>query len=214
MDLSYTEEQELFRKSVRDFVQGRVTPERLAEAADGDGWDPGLWKEAVGLGIAGVSVPEEHGGAGLGIIEESIVAEELGRGLFPGPWLGSVVMAQPALSRRPDLLSAVASGDRIATLVGLDEPAIEGEPFQYVVDLDAADLLVVRTIEGWYALDKNRAVEWRVLPTVDGTRRLGEVTVGPRDGELLAGGDQAFAIAEQTRVRAMAALASEAVGVA
>jgi alkylation response protein AidB-like acyl-CoA dehydrogenase len=213
MDLSYTEEQELFRKSVRDFVQKRVTPERLGQVADGDGWDPALWKEAVGLGIAGVSVPEEHGGAGLGFVEEAIVAEELGRGLFPGPWLGTVVMAQPALARRPDLLAAVASGERIATLVGLDEPAIEGEPFRYAVDLDAADLLVVRTLEGLYEIDKDRA-DWRVLPTVDGTRRLGEVTAGPRDGELLASGDEALVIAEQTWVRSLAALAAEAVGVA
>lgn len=213
MDLSYTEEQELFRKSIRDFLQKRVTPERLRQIADGDGWDRALWKEAVGLGIAGVSVPEEHGGAGLGFVEETIVAEELGRGLFPGPWLGTVVMAQPALSRRPDLLAAVAAGERIATLVGLDEPAVEGEPFRYAVDLDAADLLVVRTMEGLYEVDKDRA-DWRVLPTTDGTRRLAEVTVGPRDGELLAAGDEAFAIAEQTWVRSMAALASEAVGVA
>ena len=213
MDLSYTEEQELFRKSVRDFVQGRVTPDRLAHIADGDGWDPGLWKEAVELGLAGISVPEEHGGAGLGFIEEAIVAEELGRGLFPGPWLGSVVMAQPALSARPELLASVAAGERIATLVGLEEPAIEGEPFRYAVDLDPADVLVVRTIEGLWAVDKDEA-EWRVLPTVDGTRRLGEVTAGPRDAELLAGGDDAFAIAELTWIRTLAALAAEAAGVA
>jgi hypothetical protein len=213
MDLSYTEEQELFRKSVRDFVQDRVTPERLAQVADGDGWDHGLWKEAVGLGLAGVSVPEEHGGAGLGFVEEAIVAEELGRGLFPGPWLGSVVMAQPALARQPDLLSAVAAGERVATLVGLEEPAIEGEPFRYAVDVEAAELLVVRTIEGLFTVEKDQA-EWRVLPTVDGTRRLAEVTVGPREADLLAEGDDAFDIADGTWVRTLAALAAEAAGVA
>ena len=189
MDLSYTEEQELFRKSVREFVTDRVPPERLAEIADGpDGWDPALWKEAAGLGLAGIAV-----------------AEELGRGVFPGPWLGSVILAQPALEGSPDLLRAVASGERIATWV----PAGEGN----VVDLAAADLLVIGREDGLIAIDKEQ-VEWNVLPTVDGTRRLGRVELGEAAGERLADGKDAAEISERIRVRALAALAAEATGVA
>ncbi|MDQ4004894.1 MAG: acyl-CoA dehydrogenase family protein, partial [Actinomycetota bacterium] len=118
MDLTYSEEQDLFRRSVREFVAERVPHDRLVEIADGDdGWDPALWKEAVGLGLGGISVAEEHGGAGMSFVEEAIAAEELGRGVFPGPWLGSVILAQPALERAPDLLQAVAAGERVATSV-------------------------------------------------------------------------------------------------
>ena len=61
MDLTYTEEQELFRSSVRDFVAERMPHDRLVEIADGaEGWDPALWKEAVGLGLAGISVTEDR----------------------------------------------------------------------------------------------------------------------------------------------------------
>jgi alkylation response protein AidB-like acyl-CoA dehydrogenase len=205
VDLTYTEEQELFRKSVREFVTDRVPADRLAEIADGeDGWDPALWKEATGLGLAGVAVAEEHGGAGMGFVEEAIVAEELGRAVFPGPWLGSVILAQPALAEAPALLRSVVAGDRIATFVPRGG---------HVVDLAAADLLVVETDAGIQAIDKE-AVEWRGLPTVDGTRRLGVVELGSTTGEILANPEASAAIAERMRIRALAALASEAVGVA
>jgi alkylation response protein AidB-like acyl-CoA dehydrogenase len=206
VDLTYTEEQELFRKSVREFVTDRVPADTLVEIADGDeGWSASLWKEATGLGLGGVSVPEEQGGAGMGFVEESIVAEEFGRGVFPGPWLGSVILAQPALAGAPEQLQAVASGDRIATLVP--------KGGRHVVDLAAADLLIAETESGLQAIEKDQ-VESRVLPTVDGTRRLGQVDLGQATGTPLADADETPAILESIRVRALAALAAEATGVA
>ena len=202
MDLTYTDEQELFRKSVRGFVEDRLPPDRLAEIADGDtGWDPGLWTDAVALGLAGVTAPEERGGAGMGFLEETIVAEELGRAVFPGPWLGSVVLTQAALAEAPDQLEEVVTGKRIATLVPLGG--------RRVVDLAAADLLVVETAEGLSTIDRED-VDWRILPTVDGTRRLGEVDVRGTAGTALAGDDAAGEILRRTRIRALAALAAEA----
>ena len=216
MDLAYTDEQELFRKSVRGFVADRLPPERLAEIADGpEGWDPGLWKEAAALGLSGISVSEDLGGAGLGPVEESIAAEELGRAVFPGPWLGSVVLAQPALARAPDLLQDVAAGERVATLVGVDgSVTAEGSALtgrvEHVVDLGAADVLVVMASGGLFVVDREET-DRRIVPTVDGTRRLGQVVfestparrVGAADADLL----------RATRTRALAALAAEAVGV-
>jgi alkylation response protein AidB-like acyl-CoA dehydrogenase len=206
VDLTYTEEQELFRKSVRDFVTDRVPPERLTEIADGaEGWDAALWKEAAGMGLAGISVPEEHGGAGMGFVEEAIAAEELGRGVFPGPWLGTVVLAQPALERVPDLLEAVASGERIATYVDTGSGLS--------VDVPAADLLVADTGTAIRAFQRDE-VRWETVPTVDGTRRLSRVTAGDVDGQVLAEGDAAETVRARTRNRALAALAAEATGVA
>ena len=206
MDLTYTEEQELFRRSVRDFVSDRVTAGRLAEIADGeDGWDPALWKEAAAMGLAAVSVPEDRGGAGMTFVEEAIAAEELGRGVFPGPWLGSVVLALPALSERPELLEEVARGGRIATVV----PA----GGRNVPDLAAADLLIVEADGRLVTVDKD-VVTWRQHPTVDGTRRLGDVEVEGIEGDPLAEGDRFASVMTAVRLRGLAALASEAVGVA
>ncbi len=206
MDLTYTDEQELFRKSVREFVTDRLPAERLAEIADGpDGWDPALWKEAAGLGLAGVSVPEERGGAGMGFVEEAIVAEELGRGLFPGPWLGSAVLARPALAAAPELLQAVAAGDRIA--------AVDTEWTDLVSDLQAADLIVIVGGDAVRYIDRER-VEWRMEETLDGTRRLGQVEYPGGMGQVLASGEEAARISRAVRTRGLGALASEAVGVA
>lgn len=206
MDLSFSEEQEMLRRTVREFVEERCPPERMAEIADGDeGWDPALWKEAAGLGLAGISVPEERGGAGLGFVEEAIVAEELGRGCFPGPFLG-VSLAREALERAPEVLEAVAAGERVATVAGM--PGLG----KWVVDLGPADVLVV-WVEGALRLVEKDEVEWKVLPTVDGTRRLGEVKVPGEVGRELAGGPEAEEIARRTRVRGLALLAAEAVGV-
>jgi alkylation response protein AidB-like acyl-CoA dehydrogenase len=204
MDMSYTDEQDLFRRSVRGFVADRVTPERLAEIADGDeGWDPALWKEAMSLGLTAITVAEEHGGAGLGFVEEAIAAEELGRGVFPGPWLGSVILAQPALEADPALLRAVAGGDRIATLVGLTP---------YAVDAMAADLFVVATERGLVVAEPDD-VEVSPLPTIDGTRRLAEVALKGPPAATLADPEGQKAVLDRTRTRALAALAAEALGV-
>lgn len=214
MDLAYTAEQELFRRSVRDLVSDRVSPERLAEVADGpDGWDPALWKEAAGLGLAAVSVPEDLGGAGLGFVEEAIVAEELGRGVAPVPWLGTVILAQPLLAADPELLRAVASGDRVATVVGLggglhgDGSSITGRA-DHVVDLGAADLLVAVTPDGVFAVDRDDT-DWHVLPTIDGTRRLGRVALEGAPSRRVGPGGGGAGV----RTRALAAVAAEAVGV-
>src|SRR5947208_4981006 len=70
------------------------------------------------MGWIGISVPEGEGGAGLGFFEELILAEELGRGLYPGPFLSCVVLALPLLraAAASDLLSGVVAGERIATV--------------------------------------------------------------------------------------------------
>ncbi|MEV0384156.1 acyl-CoA dehydrogenase family protein [Nonomuraea sp. NPDC050643] len=71
------------------------------------------------VGIAGLLVPEEHGGAGCGPAEMAAVAEELGRALSPHPFLQSAVMAVGAAREAGDagLLAALAEGVVTATVV-------------------------------------------------------------------------------------------------
>ena len=47
--------------------------------------------------MAGVLVPEEHGGLGLGLLEAALIAEALGKHVAPVPFLGTAVMAPLAL---------------------------------------------------------------------------------------------------------------------
>ncbi len=64
----------------------RCTPARLAEVEkDGDRFDRPLWAELGSAGLLGLSVPEEHGGAGLGVLELTTVLEETGKKVAPIP---------------------------------------------------------------------------------------------------------------------------------
>jgi alkylation response protein AidB-like acyl-CoA dehydrogenase len=191
MDFAFTDEQEQLRAQARSYLAERFPSERVAELADSEaGWDPSSWRELAEMGWLGVSVPEEHGGAGLGFVEEAILLEELGRALYPGPYLSTVGLALPALG--PEELAPVVSGEErwSASLDG-----------SLVPDLGIVDRVVV--VEN----GDTRAVPARgeVLETVDSTRRLGRLK--PENGTPLAGD------ASLLRPRALAALAAEAVGV-
>lgn len=78
LSFSFTDEQEAFRRSVRELVEDKIAP-RAAEidAADEYPWD--IDEVLVTSGLAGVSYPEEHGGAGGGAIELCILTEEISR---------------------------------------------------------------------------------------------------------------------------------------
>ncbi|ONH32390.1 acyl-CoA dehydrogenase family protein [Pseudofrankia asymbiotica] len=124
MDLAVTQEQAELRRTVRDFLD-RTSPEtevrRLMETAEGH--DPDTWRRLAGeLGVAGLTVPEEHGGAGYGFVELGIVLEEAGRSLLCAPLLSTVVLAASTLlalddeQARADYLPGIAAGTTLATL--------------------------------------------------------------------------------------------------
>ena len=62
------------------------------------GFDPEVWTLlAEQLGLAGLIVPEAHGGAGMGYVELLIAMEEMGRALLCAPYLGTAVLSTNAL---------------------------------------------------------------------------------------------------------------------
>ena len=78
MNLELTEEQELLRKSVREFAESEVKP--LAKKHDEKGHFPlALFKKAAELGLTGIAFPESEGGAGFDHVAYSIVIEEISR---------------------------------------------------------------------------------------------------------------------------------------
>ena len=82
MDLVLSEEQELLARTAREFVTGRSSLKRirrLRDAADPDGFSRDLWREMAALGWLGITIPEEHGGAGLGSTALCVIVEELAR---------------------------------------------------------------------------------------------------------------------------------------
>jgi alkylation response protein AidB-like acyl-CoA dehydrogenase len=124
MKLAYTTEQTELRESVRRFLADRVPLTRVRELMDSDdGTDEKVWSYAgTQLGLQGLAIPEEYGGAGFTFAEQAIVLEELGAALYPGPYLASAVLAATALlassdeQAKYDLLPSIAGGETVATL--------------------------------------------------------------------------------------------------
>ena len=94
MDFAFTPEQEELRRQARSFLAANPEP---------------AWEQLVELGWVGVSIPEEHGGLGLGFLEEAVLLEETARALMPGPWFATTVLAQPLLGA--EQLARVAAGE-------------------------------------------------------------------------------------------------------
>lgn len=78
----FTEEQKLFRQTVREFAEKELAP-AVPEILKTNTYPAELYQRACDLGFLGVNTPEEYGGAGLGQIETCIVLEEIAR-VCPG----------------------------------------------------------------------------------------------------------------------------------
>ncbi|MEZ0091543.1 acyl-CoA dehydrogenase family protein [Streptacidiphilus sp. EB129] len=124
MDPALTPEQEAVRRTLRELLAKRCGSEELrAAAAAPQGYDRELWgRLADQLGLPGLALPEEYGGAGLGPVELALACEETGRVLLPSPLLASSVLAASAIrelgtaEQRAGLLPGLASGARTAAL--------------------------------------------------------------------------------------------------
>ncbi|MER6081014.1 acyl-CoA dehydrogenase family protein [Streptomyces sp. NPDC001833] len=157
-----TEERRQLRMVLRDVLTDSCGPGQVREqAASPRGFDRALWDRLAGeIGVHGLAVPEEYGGAGYTHAELAVALEETGRVLCPAPLLPTVVLAGEALLAGGDpracerWLPGIASGARTATVAGLLHPAdvtaergpdgwvLRGEA-DFVPDGEGADLLLV-----------------------------------------------------------------------
>lgn len=113
MEFDFTSEQYLLRDSVRRFLADQWGPRNLRAAAGT--FSPHLWTGLCGLGLQTLLVPEDQGGAGLGLVDVALVLEEFGRALVPAP-MADTILASDIVARfgtpqqRASLLPQIASG--------------------------------------------------------------------------------------------------------
>src|SRR3954453_23427998 len=92
MDLSLTTEQQDLQQSVRRFVRGEITLERLVAESQADvGFDAATWAKMAELGWLAMAIPEDLGGVGASLTDVAVLFEELGRGPAAGPLFESGV---------------------------------------------------------------------------------------------------------------------------
>jgi alkylation response protein AidB-like acyl-CoA dehydrogenase len=237
MDFAFSDEQQMLREQAASFLAAKMPHERVVELAEsGEGWDPSVWREIAELGWLGLSVPEAAGGAGYGFLEEAVLFEEMGRALFVGPYFSTVGLALPALEQDEDALRRVVEGEEVVTLAWAEEPGpttlseldavgTKGEASNgtwsltgdkvLVPDAGIADRAVVVAQRpdgiGLFLTDVDSP---EVASTMDPTRRLGKLTLTGAGASPLAEPAEASSVLERIRLRALAAVSLEGVGIA
>jgi len=200
MSIALTAEHRALADSVRGWTSRHATPEVARAVMDGGAVDE-VWIALVDQGLLGLHVPEEHGGAGYGLPELAVVAEELGRACTPGPWLPTVAASAVITLLGDDqlgkeFLPGLADGS-LKGCVGFDEVVL-GAP-----DADVAVLVVDGTATVW----TRDQITVATLPSFDATRSLGRVTTTGTGRPLDASADQ-------VRDVVATVLAAEAAGIA
>jgi alkylation response protein AidB-like acyl-CoA dehydrogenase len=122
--LAFTDEQEDLRSAIRSVLAKECPPTLPRSIVEGKGDAAALWAKMVELDWPALTVPEEHGGIGYSYVELTVLVEELGRVLAPGPLFTTVTQYVPFLreSGGGALLGAVASGEVTGTLAMAEAP--------------------------------------------------------------------------------------------
>ncbi|QJS99334.1 acyl-CoA/acyl-ACP dehydrogenase [Streptomyces asoensis] len=245
MDFAFSDEQEELGRTVRAFL-AHTSPEtevrRLMETPEG--FDRALWRRMGSeLGLQGLAVPEEYGGAGYGPVEVGVVMEEMGRAMVCAPFLSSAVLATTTLLRcadegaRKHLLPGLASGELVGTLALTEDSArwdtagvrltaresggswlLSGHK-TFVLDGAAADvvLTVARTGDGigvFRVAGDAVGLTRTPLPTMDPTRRQARLDYHDVPATRLRTHGNGWDLVAEVLDRAAVALAAEQVGLA
>lgn len=217
MVATVTDEQFAARALVRDWARnatsgpGGTTAIREVERGDADAWRP-VFARLAELGIFGVAIPEEHGGADGSVEDLCAMVEEAAKALVPGP-VATTALATLVVTD-PELLGQLAAGERFAGL------ALEGDA-QFDADssrvsgvlpwaLGAADggVLLLPADGKWLLVDTaSQGVQIEPLEATDFSRPLARVVLTSAPATVIA--------ASPARVEELAAtvLAAEAAGV-
>ncbi|PYN58791.1 MAG: acyl-CoA dehydrogenase [Candidatus Rokuibacteriota bacterium] len=251
MDFGFSQEQEMLRATARKFLENECTSTfvraRMDEPA---GVTDDFWAKLAEQGWLGLVFPEEYGGSGLGFVDLTVLMEEMGRCVMPGPFFSTVLLGGLTIleagspAQRKEWLPKLAAGQAKATLAltepnarwdaaGVTATAKEGKggfalsgTKLFVPDAHLADVIVVvaRTAEGktpedgvsLFLVPKGvKGLEVKLLPTMDQTRKLCEVTLKDAAvpaGALLGGKGAAWSALARVIQRATIALCGEMCG--
>jgi len=210
-----TPEHLALRDAVADLLAKRSPEAEVRHLmADDTGYDTGVWAELAAMGLLGLTIPEEFGGAGAGSAELAVVSEQMGGALLCAPYLSTAVLTPYLLlalgdtTECADALPRIAAGDLIAT-VAFAEPggarppqhpatvaSDDGEGWSltgektFVLDANAAEWFYVLAQSssgaGVFAVERSAAgLSVSALTTVDQTRKQGRLTLADTPGRLV-----------------------------
>jgi alkylation response protein AidB-like acyl-CoA dehydrogenase len=225
---AFTEQQTEFRDAVRQMLDKECTADDLRTAFAAPAARSRRWATLAEMGVAGLTVPEAHGGLGLHLLDLVPLLEEAGRAALPEPLIETTALAAPLLAAFPSArvapwLEAMASGQMTAAVAPVDGGRSMAAPIpggSVVPAADGADLFILPAAPD----PGGRAFEFHAVPvadvtvtpvaSLDPTRRLGTVGWAPSPATLIASGDEARSTLGDLADRAAVATAAELLGLA
>lgn len=242
MPFAVTDEQRALRSAAAN-VMAKLSPEAAVRElmATDTGFDPAVWRELGAMGLLGLLIPEQHGGAGAGPIEIGIVAEEMGAALLVSPYLSTAVLVPNLLAEAGDaqesatVLPRLAAGELIASVAFAEDhsavvPAtiatsakavgdfwrVTGSKL-FVLDGQLAELVyVLATTDAGpavFAVDAPASgLEVTPLTTVDQTRKQCRLEFADTPARLVAELGRGIGIFEAALDRSAVALVAEQAG--
>lgn len=153
MDFGFTEEQEILRRSARDFLESECSMAFVRRVLDDEiGFSSEIWRRIAELGWLGLVFPESVGGAGLGFLELTILLEEMGRVVMPGPFFSTVLLGGLAIleggseEQKARWLPPLVEGRFKATLALVEANGrFDGSGIETVATLDGAGYRIAGT---------------------------------------------------------------------
>ncbi len=134
MDLEFTKEQEMLRKSVAEFLAKECPFDMVKEIEESEaGYSKQIWKKMADLGWMELCFPEEYGGLGDPFVSLVILMEEIGKKALPSPYFSTVVQCGTLLiegaseAQKKKLLPKMARGKLIMAFALLEEEAVYDE---------------------------------------------------------------------------------------
>ncbi len=128
MNLTLTEEQEMLKKTARDFLTEKCPKKFVKQMEQSEtGYSRELWQEMAELGWMGLAFPEKYGGGDMSFLDLAVLLEEMGRACLPSPFFSSVVLAGLTIldlgteEQKQEYLPKLIRGEKIFTLA-LTEP--------------------------------------------------------------------------------------------
>jgi alkylation response protein AidB-like acyl-CoA dehydrogenase len=128
MKLTLTEEQEMLRKTARDFLAEKCSKKFVKQMEESEtGYSRELWQEMAELGWLGLVFPGKYGGGDMSFLDLAVLLEEMGRACLPGPFFSTVVLGGLSIldlgseRQKQEYLPKLIRGEKIFTLA-LTEP--------------------------------------------------------------------------------------------
>src|ERR1019366_4678858 len=178
------------------------------------GWSPPRWAALAEMGVVGITVPEEFGGMGLGLVDVVLLLEEAGRAGLPEPLVETIALGVPVLVDAPGQQGSVLQSRWLSAVAdGGVRIAVGTSSMRAVPGAEGAEPLLLERDGELHAMPA-AAVALTPRPALDGSRRLAQVDWEPSPSTLVVSGFEAEEVLAALGDRAAMATGAVLVGVA